>query len=164
MDKKKGFFDKFKNLKGKEIIIAIIAVAIMLIIYFSSTASSEKIVTARNETDYTNSFQQSITTLVKSMSGDDNAAVSISWLNGTEKIIAYSESQSASGTTKTPTIIQSQYGNEPIVLKIIYPQAQSVAIVIKNGNETKMRLAVQQMVSTLLKLSPENVAVYSSRK
>ncbi len=163
MDKKKGLLDKLKALKGKEIIIAIIAVVIMLVIYFSS--SSPKSESAQNvEYDYILSTQNKITSLVQSLSGDDRAEVAITWECSAEKIIAYSETTNSNGTTKTPTIIQSQSGNSAILLKTIYPKAKSVAVVVKNGNEVKLRLSVQQMLSTLLEIEPDKVAVYSSKK
>ncbi len=164
MDKKKGIFEKLKGLKGKEIVIAIVAVVIMLVIYFSSTGAQKTKSNADGARDYLQSVEINLSMLVKNMSGDNNAETLVTWECSEEKVIAYSESETASGHTKTPTIIQSQNGNECVVIKTIYPKAKSVAVVTKNGNDAKMRVSLQQMISIALDISPEKVAVYSSNK
>ena len=165
MDKKNeksSIAEKFKKLKHKEIIVAVVAVMVMLAIYFSSyltkgteSASYEK----ETGSDYCSKMESDVLEAVKKLSGDKNAKVIVNWETSVEAVIAYATSTGQNSSSSQPTIVQN--GN-PVVLKEIYPKALGVAILISGGDNVKLRLDITGMVSTLLDISPEKIAVYSS--
>ena len=162
MDKKKTLLQKFKALKGKEIIIALIAVAIMLIIYFSSSTSSKSTVSVLGS-DYCAELQTKIERTVVNMSGDKNATVVINWNGSVSNEIAKSESVSQNSSTSSPVIISGQNGSTPVILRKKYPEVIGVVVVVKNYDDVKLRVDLVQMLSTLLGISPQKVAVFSSK-
>lgn len=165
MDKnseKKTLLQKFKNLKGKEIIIALIAVALMLVIYFSSTTTTKQSNSVLGS-DYCSELQTKIEKTVINMSGDKNAIVVINWNGSVENEIAKSESTSQNSSSSSPVIISGQNGSTPVILHKKYPEVIGVVVVIKNCSDVKLRVDVIQMVSTLLGILPEKVAVFSSK-
>ena len=162
MDKKKTLLQKFKALKGKEIIIALIAVAIMLIIYFSSSTSPKSTVSVLGS-DYCAELQTKIERTVVNMSGDKNATVVINWNGSVSNEIAKSESVSQNSSTSSPVIISGQNGSTPVILRKKYPEVIGVVVVVKNYGDVKLRVDLVQMLSTLLGISPQKVAVFSSK-
>ncbi|MBO5215010.1 MAG: hypothetical protein IKM16_04775 [Clostridia bacterium] len=162
MDKKKTLLQKFKALKGKEIIIALIAVAIMLIIYFSSSTSPKSTVSVLGS-DYCAELQTKIERTVVNMSGDKNATVVINWNGSVRNEIAKSESVSQNSSTSSPVIISGQNGSTPVILRKKYPEVIGVVVVVKNYDDVKLRVDLVQMLSTLLGISPQKVAVFSSK-
>ena len=162
MDKKKTLLQKIKALKGKEIIIALIAVAIMLIIYFSSSTSPKSTVSVLGS-DYCAELQTKIEKTVVNMSGDKNATVVINWNGSVSNEIAKSESVSQNSSTSSPVIISGQNGSTPVILRKKYPEVIGVVVVVKNYDDVKLRVDLVQMLSTLLGISPQKVAVFSSK-
>ena len=152
MDKKKTLLQKFKALKGKEIIIALIAVAIMLIIYFSSSTSPKSTVSVLGS-DYCAELQTKIERTVVNMSGDKNATVVINWNGSVSNEIAKSESVSQNSSTSSPVIISGQNGSTPVILRKKYPEVIGVVVVVKNYDDVKLRVDLVQMLSTLSALA-----------
>lgn len=155
--------DGLKNLKNKEIIIAAIAVAIMLIVYF--VGGSGRSQTAKNDevtgSDYRTETEAKLRDAIVKLSGDENAEIIVSWESGTESLIAYSTTENQNSTTKTPTVVQ---GGKPIVLKEIYPKAVGAVVVVKGGGEVKTKLDIINAVVAITQMPPENVAVYGAKK
>ena len=164
-EKKANFKESLKKLKHKEIIVAVVAVAVMLLIYFSSLDSgkiSEETTTVTT-TDYCSEVREEIRLVVAKMSGDKKAEVIISWESGVEEIIAYTTSQNGNSINSSPTIVSSSGEGKPIVLKEVYPKALGVIVVFDGAENTKLKIEVMNMVSTLLGISPEKVAVYETK-
>lgn len=147
--------EKLKGIKHKEIVLAVIAVFVMLVIYFSSYLKSDKSnISAVEEQDYCSQMQQTLTEAIAGLSGESSVKVIINWVSGVEKIIAYTEGTSS----RSPAVVQSG----PIILKTVNPKAIGVAVVVKSA-DTALKLDIMQLVSTLLDISPEKVAVYSKK-
>ena len=166
MDKKKpSVFAKLKNLKHKEIVIAVIAIVVMLAIYFTTVSGAKTTDTAvETGSDYCSEVASEMKKAISEMSGDENAKVVIGWEGGVEAVIAYTETESQNSSATTPSVIQQTGGSKPIILKEIYPSATGVVIVTKNGgSNVKLRLQLKEMAATLLGISPEKVAVYDSK-
>lgn len=166
MDKKNeksSIAEKLKKLKHKEIVVAVLAVIVMLAIYFSSylTKSADS-VSYENEArgDYCVKMETDVLDAVRKLSGDKNAKVIVNWETSVEAVIAYATSTGQNSSSSQPTIVNN---GAPVVLKEIYPKALGVAIVISGGDNVKLRLDITGMVSTLLDISPEKIAVYSSK-
>ena len=97
------------------------------------------------------------------MSGDNDAKIAIGWESSEEAIIAYITSQNGNTTSQTPSIIQSSAGAKPVVLKTVYPKAVGAVVVFKGAKDTKIKIEAIELVSTLLGISPEKVAVYEGK-
>ena len=156
--------EKFKNLKNKEIIIAVAAVIVMLIVYFVGGTGNGKTVETKTMTgevaDYRTKIETELREAIIRLSGDKNVKVIVSWGSGTESLIAYSTTENQNSTTKTPTVVQ---GGKPIVLKEIYPKALGAVVVVKGGNEVKLKLDIVNAVAAITNLSPEKIAVYGAK-
>lgn len=135
-------FEKLKEIKHKEIVIAVIAVIVMLIIYFSSFG--EKKVQATNQDDYCVMMQSRIRSVISKIDGVGESDVIISWEGGVETL----SQNSASGNSK----------------KEIYPRAIGVIIVCEGGSNARVKIDVIMAVSTLMDISTEKVLVYESKK
>lgn len=155
----------FSKLKKKEVLFAVAVIVVMLIIYFSSTGNKDDTTTKKERVDfdYCTTIQAETQNFVKKMSGDENAKVVIGWESSVEEVIAYTISTNGNSSTTTPVIIHSSGESAPIVLKTIYPKVVGVVVVFKGANDTRKKIEVMEMVSTLLGISPEKVAVYASK-
>lgn len=154
--------EKFKNLKNKEIIIALIAVVVMLIVYFvgGTGKTTETKTASEKSTDYRAEIETELREAIIRLSGDKNVKLIVSWESGTESLIAYSTTENQNSATKTPTVVQ---GGKPIVLKEIYPKALGAVVVVKDGNEVKLKLDIVNAVVAITNLSPEKVVVYGAK-
>ena len=153
--------EKLKKFKNKEIIVAAVAVIVMLIVYFAG--GTNKSTETKSETiagDYRVETELKLRDAIVRLSGDKNVKVIVSWESGTESLIAYSTTEGQNSTTKTPTVVQ---GGKPIVLKEIYPKALGAVVVVKGGNEVKLKLDVVNAVAAITDLSPEKIAVYGAK-
>ncbi len=159
---KKSLKDKLKNFKHKEVAIAILAVFIMLVIYFSSYLKDGESKAEIIRDDYCVAMQEKLSVAIEKISGDKTAEVVINWESGVESIVAYTENKSQSSSSSSPTIVNSSGGGAPIVLKTINPKAVGVAVIIQKASVAN-KLDIKNMVSILLDISPEKVAVYSKK-
>ena len=165
----KGFFAKLRSKKHFETIIAIVAVVVMLVLYFSvksgSSKSAQKATSVQTTvaSDYCEKTEQKLIAALESMSGVGKVKTVISWESGVEKVIAYATNSAGNTITTTPTVIQTQGSSGPIVLKELYPKALGVIIICQGGNNVAVKLDVMQAVSVLLDISQNKINVYPMR-
>ena len=168
---KKGLLAKIKGVKHIEIIIAVIAVAIMLFIYFvnfgggGSAENSRPPPPEAGETysDYTRRMQAEITQIVSAMEGAGQARVLISWESSVELILAHSTNTGPSSSTSTPILVNTNGMSRPIVTKEIYPRALGVVVVVEGGQDPRLRVNIIMSISVLLSLNPEKILVFAMR-
>ena len=159
IDKIKSYFSKVKH---KEIIVAIALSLVLILIYFAS--KSPKINQNNAETgssDYCSVMTGDVLDAVRLMTGSDECKVIINWEAGVENVIAYTTTTSGSNSTKTPEIISVNGQNSPIVLREEFPKACSVAVVCPKNTEVSTRLNIKYMISTLLGVDVNDVAIYN---
>lgn len=162
----KKLIASLKAKKHLEIIIAVIAVAVMLILYFSTkfTSASAKTNTEPvSVSDYCERTQSELTAALSAMKGVGKTKVVINWESGVEQVIAYATSTSGDNITTTPTIIQSQGSSSPIVLKELHPKALGVIIICEGGDNVAVKLDVINAVSALLDIAQNKVNVYAMK-
>lgn len=162
----KEIIAKLKNKKQLEIIIAVVAVVVMLALYFSTKSGcSQKAptVSETTKTDYCERMESEMVKALGAMKGVGKVSVVISWESGVETVIAYATNSSGNNVTTTPTIIQSQGSSSPIVLKELYPKALGVIIICEGGNEIAVKLDVMNAVSGLLDIPQSKVNVYAMK-
>lgn len=157
--------EKFLKTKHKEIFAIIILIFVLLLVYFADFGFAKTTKTsASNESDYIDycaKMTSDITEAVNLMTGSDSCKVIINWSDGGESVIAYITTSSGTNTTKTPQIITKNGVSSPIILKEEYPKALSVAIVCPMNTNTATKLNIKYMITTLLDMDFDNIAIYS---
>ena len=155
------FIDGLKELKHKEIILAVAAVAIMLIIYFSSfTSVKSKQQSVAASEDYCLDMQNRIQSAISRMDGVGKTEVVINWASGVEIVPA--QNTNVNGNSTSSQVVQSSGG--PVILKEIYPRAIGVLIICVGGNNAKIKVDVIMAVSTLMDITAEKVLVFGMSK
>ncbi len=160
---------KLKSKKHLEIFIAVIAIAVMLLIYFTSRSenNSKKVnesVITQVANDYCVETESKLKKLISSIDGAGKTEVIVSWQSSTEAVIAYVTQTNSNGTTITPQLLTSSGDTKPLVLKQVYPTAKGAIIVCEGGDNVKIKLDVISAVSAYLGIDSENVNVYAMTK
>ncbi|MDR0426902.1 MAG: hypothetical protein LBH24_07025 [Clostridiales bacterium] len=161
-DKPKTVKEKLKAVKHKEVILAVLAVAVMLVIYFTTLARSGGGTSdgaKASASDYCAEMQRRVESAVNAMAGAKESKVIINWESGVEAVIAYAINENQNSTSKTPQIVQGG----PVVLKEIYPKALGVIVVCANGDNIRLQIEIKDMISTLLSIEPVRIAVYKTK-
>lgn len=150
-------------LAHKEALIAVIAICVMLIIYFAGFGGNKATETQSSsvKSDYKETIQNELKSAVIKISGDKSAEVVIGWDVSGEIIIANTTSQNGNNVNSTPTVIQTSDGASPIVLKEIYPKSVGAAVICKECT-VKKKIEIVQLVADVLGLSADKVAVYDA--
>ncbi len=151
---------KLKGLKHKELIIAVIAIVIMLVIYFSSFGKAEEVDTVTQKSDYCTEMKLQIERAISRMEGAGKAEVVINWASGVESV--HAQNTTTNGNNTTSQVVQGSSG--PIVVKEIYPQAIGVLVVCEGGNNAKIKIDIIMAISTLMDISSEKVLVFGMNK
>ena len=165
--KLKSIVAKVKSIKHIEIIAAVICVAVMLAIYFTTLGigktkdKSESVLAVPN--DYCNRMKLEITEAVAGMCGARPTIV-ISWESSVESVIAYVTNSSSSGSSSSPQLITVQGTSSPIVLKEIYPKALGVVVICQGGDNVKTKLDIISAVCVLLDITSDKINVFPSKK
>ncbi|MCI8413199.1 MAG: hypothetical protein HFE47_03790 [Clostridia bacterium] len=164
----KKIIRSLKEKKHWEIAIAVIAVVVMLVLYFSTKAGQGKRDTpvaspTVTTNDYCRKTEQELVSALESMRGVGNVKAVVNWESSVERVIAYATSNSGNNITTTPTIITSQGSSSPIVLKELYPKALGVIIICQGGDNVAVKLDIINAVSVLLDISQNKVNVYAMK-
>ena len=167
-NKLKKIFSKIRSIKHIEIIAAVIAVAVMLVIYFttlggSKTDGKQNVAKTETTTDYCSRMKCEITDAVADMCGASPTVV-ISWESSVESVIAYVTNSTSNGSSSSPQLITVQGTSSPIILKEIYPKALGVVVICQGGDSVKTKLDVISAVSVLLNIPPDKINVFPSKK
>lgn len=164
--KLKKFIASIKSKKHLEVWIAVIAVVLMLVLYFSARGGkTQKTVAATSSSqDYCKKTEAELVTALEAMQGVGKVKAVISWESGVEKIIAYATNSSGSNISTTPTVIQQNGQSAPIVLKELYPKALGVVIICQGGNNVAIQLDVIRAVSVMLDIEQSKVNVYAMKQ
>lgn len=147
-------------MKHKELIIAVVAVVIMLALYFSSFKQSDNVEAEVVASDYCAQKQQEIQSAVSGIEGVGKTKVVISWESGVEIVTA--QNVTINGSSSTTQIVQNS--GEPIVVKEIYPKAVGVLIVCEGGNNAKVKVDIIMAIATLMDISTDKVLVFEMSK
>lgn len=165
MNKGAKLIEKLKGIKHIEIIIAIIALAIMLGIYFYSSGGDNKNKeTSVAATDYCTKMQSEIEQLISSIKGVGKTKVVISWESSSENVLAQNYSNSGGNVSSYPQLTTGSGSTAPIVVQEIYPKAISAVIVCQGGENASIKVNIIMAVSKLLNISTDNVIVYAMNK
>ena len=181
--KAKELITKIKSIKHIEIIIAIIAVALMILIFSgldftksktSSSTSSELIQPQNSYSDASiSAWEEKLSNILSQIDGVGKAEVMITAKSSEEKITAKttttntSSSQNNSGnlttstnTTESPVIVNNNGTSEPYVLKEIMPEIIGVIVVAEGADSAITKLAIMRAVQTVLHVDASCVEIY----
>lgn len=150
---------RLKAIKHKEIVLAVVAVAIMLLVYFSSFAPKKESVVAQSKDDYCRMMNDRIQSAISKMAGAGKAEVVINWSSGVE--VVYEKNITTNGNSTSEQVAQS--GGSPIAVKEIYPRAIGVMIVCEGGSNAKVKIDIKMAVSALLDISADKVLVFGTK-
>ncbi|MEG1706270.1 MAG: hypothetical protein RR291_02110 [Clostridia bacterium] len=165
MSEKKGnIFDKLKNVKNKEIIIAVVLCVIVLIIFaysFIKPTSASNNKTNLSFSEWNNNLEVKLSDTISCIKGVGTASVAISYKTGVEQIFAYESYKQTTGnvTTEKNEIVTSQ--GIPVVIKEIAPQISGVVIVAKGAGNAVVKMQIIEAITTLLNVDSDCVQVFT---
>ncbi len=179
----KNFITRIKAVKHIEIIIAVIAVALMILIFSgiggkktsqtgsTTTKGSETVTNAEVVT--VSDWENRLSKILSQIDGVGETKVMITVKSTAEKITAKtvstntSSSQSGSGnvttstnTTESPVIVSNGGTSEPYVLKEIMPEVLGVIVVAEGADNAITKLAIMRAVQTALQVNAACVEIY----
>ena len=170
------FFQKLKNVKHIEIIIAVVFIALLLLLYFNSFSSnsSKNISSETTSTSLANYYDElevKLENVLKQIEGVGNVKVMITVSGSSQLVYATSTEEtnntntsgsttiSNSQTTTSPVLVNSSNGSKPLVVQEILPQIQGIIVVCSGANNYKVRLEVLKAIQTLLPVSSSSIEI-----
>lgn len=180
-EKFKDIYVRLKGIKNIEIIVAIIAIALLILGY--SLISSEKKKTAdtqpqiqESSVEMTKHLELQLSQVLSQINGAGAVEVMITYSGSTEKIIANTKSThtnsstgsgaintSTSTVTETPIIINSNGSSRLYVTKEIMPDVKGVIVVAQGAGSAKVRLELMRAVQTVLNVSANNIEIFAMK-
>lgn len=179
----KNLITKIKAVKHIEIIIAVIAVALMILVF--SGIGSKKTAKSDNSGVNTNAtvtatdvgtvtdWENRLAKILSQIDGVGETKVMITVKTTTEKITAKtvstntSSSQNGNGSvttstnvTESPVIVSGSGKSEPYILKEIMPEVLGVIVVAEGADSATTKLAIMRAVQTVLQVNAACVEIY----
>lgn len=148
---------KLKSVKHIEIIVAVVAIAVMLFIYFYSPSKNGSEKSGRNN-DYCYDVTLKLQDAVQMLTGGECKVV-VSWESSAESLIARNVTKN--GSSETSQAVLDSGG--AAVIKEVYPKAVGVVVVCKKLN-SKTKAEVTIAVSRLMDIQSDRVVVLGSNK
>ncbi len=170
-----AFLDKLKRIKHLDIILTILFIAIILLIYFSTSAPNNAVQNKENTTtqtqltefdEYAASLTNQLESVISRVNGAGQAKVLLYFKEGIKTEIAYriEEKTTSDGTvvqTQSPILITKQGVEEPIVLQKIMPKPSSVVVVASGAKDTNVKLNILRLVEATLKLDASSIEIFA---
>lgn len=162
---KSNFIAKLKSIKHIEIILALVAVAVMLVIYVSSFAAKKDVKTAEaDEKDYCAEMQTALEETIACIRGAGKTKVLISWESGIEAVTAHIANANGNSMSSSSQLVTDSGVTKPSLLKEIYPKALGVVIVCEGGDNVKVKIDIINAVCVLLDITPDKINVLTMKK
>lgn len=170
-----AFLDKLKRIKHLDIILTILFIAIILLIYFSTSAPNNAVQNKENTIaqtqltefdEYAASLTNQLESVISRVDGAGQAKVLLYFKEGIKTEIAYKieEKTTSDGTvvqTQSPILITKQGIEEPIVLQKIMPKPSSVVVVASGAKDTNVKLNILRLVEATLKLDASSIEIFA---
>lgn len=170
-----GLYNKLKAVKHIEFLIAIIFVAIILLIYFSSGVSVSEGTKEKENTEfssvleYSKEMEDKIKNVLSKIKDAGEVSVMINCESGYELKIAYTtettkkveNSIPVETTVQTPVMITNNGETSPVVLEYISPKIKNVIIVASGAENTNVKLELIRAVEVLLNISATAIQVFT---
>lgn len=147
------------------ICVAAAAISLALLIFMpkNQTEQAETAVRAEIPFSYEEAVEEKLRNLVTSIDGAGEAVVMVTLESGEEQVYALDTNDKSSDTCRETessiTVIETDDGDQAIVLKQIQPIIKGVAIVCEGANAVTVREAVVSAVSTVLGIPSSRVSI-----
>jgi stage III sporulation protein AG len=183
-DKFKALWLKLKAIKHIEIIIGIIAIAIMLVVYnaFSNssktkTTSKDKVSTVNESNEYSYTYTEDrLVKVLQEIEGVGQVQVMINFDGTAEKVAAKTvststvsntnaqgNSSSNTNRTESPVIISNNGSSSPYILKEIAPKITGIIIVAEGADKPVTKLAIMRACQTILQINASNIEIFTMK-
>ena len=178
---KGSLFARIRRIKHIELYTAVAAIAIMVLIFFSSLGGGAKPDTGgttltRMEDNFVRDMERKLETTLSNVRGAGkvdamvtavgSATLEIAY-NIDEKTITQSGTAGAANTTttvvKTPVIINGKNGPQPLVLFEIKPKLKGVVIVAGGASNPGVRLGLLRAVQALVSDPSVNIEILARK-
>jgi len=162
-----SFIARVRAIKHIEIYAAVVVIAIMVLVFFSSIGGSGKPASAQVsstpltnvEQNYVREMEQKLVSVLSQVRGAGSVSVMVTAVGSSTLEIAYNidektitqnggsnSSTSTSTVTKTPVMV----GGNPFVLTETKPQLKGVLVVASGANNPAVRLDLLRALQTLI--------------
>ena len=172
----KVFFNKLKKIKHLDIILTVLFIAIILLIYFS-TSNNEKsdsitenkiVVEKTNDennliNNYANEVEQKLCKVLSELKDVGKVSVAVKLSGNTEYIYAYTtivEFLQDGTRLETKTPILSNEDGKPIVLQTILPSIESIVVIASGAKDTNVKLDILKIVELLYNLPSAKIEIF----
>lgn len=152
----------------KALIIVIAGVLGMLLILFSGSAEKKGDFTVEKE-NYSSLSRQDIKNevqnLIESIDGAGKTQLMITYESAEESVYA-TDSDEKSGNNevqikKEHIIIENDSGETGLLIKVIYPKVQGVAVICEGGDNPLVREKIYSLLSALFDINSTSISVAS---
>ncbi|MCL2599196.1 MAG: hypothetical protein FWD76_04735 [Firmicutes bacterium] len=159
---------KLKKVKHIEFYVAGVAIALMLLIYFSTSIfggvgskSVDKPTMQAPMTydEYIIKKEAQVGRMIGQIKGVGESDVAINFESSVEYVLAVIVSETGSGKTETPILVTENGVTKPIILKEIYPKALGVFVVCQGANNAAVRTAILDGVSAMLDIAKDKIVL-----
>lgn len=165
-----SFFQKLKNIKHIEIIVAVVLGAIILLVYlstFSSKGPDNIAYESTNSSEYAAMLEKKLANVIGQINGVGNVSVMITLATGPEYIYATNNEEkkntntagSSTTTSVTTTVAPIVISNEIVVVKEIMPVVGGIIVVAGGAENTKVKLEILKAIQALLDVPQANIEV-----
>ncbi len=148
----KGWIEKIKNIKNKEIVLAVLLGIVALLIVFAQFPSQDKekkSISDFSPTEYATTLEKKLETVLNKIEGAGKTSVVVTVASGMESVPYQKEDG---------TILQS--GGKVVILKENYPAVVGVVIVCEGAGSYATKMQVTGAACALLNVSEDRVRVY----
>lgn len=177
MFSQKDFFEKILKLfnQYKYLLLVIAAGILLLIIPISSDNADTSHAAAAPDVEFSvTGEEERLEALISSINGVGRVKVMLTLKSGMEVLYADEEQSSSrrsesdgqagydldESVDRKPVILSDgQGGQQPVIIKKVYPQYQGALIVCDGAGSPAVRLSIAQAVSSLLNLGTDTITI-----
>ncbi len=176
--------DKLKRIKHLDIILTVLFIAIILLIYFSTTGlfSSKGRETSKQTTEnissssseiltmdtYVSALSSNLETLICGLSGVSSVKVMLYYDEDISYDIAYTQetkttSDGAKIDTKSPVLIDVDGTKKPIILSKNLPKPKSIVVVAGGAKNTSVKLEILRLIQAMFEISSSKIEIFAGK-
>jgi len=167
MKKKISWLPDLSEWKNKPVLFTIIAVVLGILFLISGSFTGKGTIEKEDDgftaISYTETLEQRIEELCKSVAGVTEATVLLTLENSKESIYAGNSAvqitEASSSQTFDYIFLESSDGEEPVLLTEIYPTVRGVAVVCTNGDNSATQYIITELLSASLGISTNRICV-----
>lgn len=172
-----GLLNKVKKIKHLDKIIAVLFIAVILLIYFSSINTNDQKENKKTESNtiyssessllqYENELEKKIKNTISFIKNAGNVEVMVYFTEGIETVIAYkTETQKNEKgiviETKSPVLVTNDGKSQPIVLQENMPNPSSIVVVASGASNTNVKLEILRAVQAVFNYSNCNIEIFA---